>query len=86
MGERPQYIEVSRAIVRRHFDCNPFVLTNHYVAPELGQQLAADGVPAVGEGTVIGAAEKFLQRPVYLGSESSVYDCSRLAVASTAWP
>ncbi|MGE0218811.1 GntR family transcriptional regulator [Mycolicibacterium sp.] len=58
------YIEVSRAVVRRHYQDQPFVLTHHYVSPELGAQLAADGVPAVGEGTVIGAAEKFLKKPV----------------------
>lgn len=58
------YIEASRAVVRRHYNGQPFVLTHHYVAPELGELLAADGVPAVGEGTVIGAAEKFLEKPV----------------------
>jgi DNA-binding GntR family transcriptional regulator len=58
------YIEASRAVVRRHYNGQPFVLTHHYVAPELGELLAADGVPAVGEGTVIGAAEKFLKKPV----------------------
>ncbi len=40
------------------------MLTRHYVDPELGAKLAGDGVPAVGEGTVIAAAEKFLSKPV----------------------
>jgi GntR family transcriptional regulator len=58
------YIEVSKATVRRTYDGVPFVLTRHYVDPELGAKLAGDGVPAVGEGTVIAAAEKFLNKPV----------------------
>ncbi|OKH74833.1 GntR family transcriptional regulator [Mycobacterium sp. SWH-M5] len=65
------YIEVSRAVVRRHYNELPFVLTHHYVAPELGEQLAAEGVPAVGEGTVIGAAEKFLTKPV-MGAQQEI--------------
>ncbi|PQP22773.1 GntR family transcriptional regulator [Rhodococcus opacus] len=58
------YIEVSKATVRRSFEGIPFVLTRHYVEPDLGAKLAADGVPSVGEGTVIGAAEKFLTKPI----------------------
>ena len=58
------YIEVSRATVRRHYEGLPFVLTRHYVEPELGAKLADHGLPAVGEGTVIGAAEKYLAKPV----------------------
>ncbi|AGP61399.1 GntR family transcriptional regulator [Streptomyces rapamycinicus] len=58
------YIEVSRALVRRSFKGVPFVLTRHYVAPELGDTLRAEGIPAKGEGTVIGSAEPFLERPV----------------------
>ena len=58
------YIEVSKATVRRSYDGVPFVLTRHYVDPELGLKLAGDGVPDVGEGTVIAAAEKFLSKPV----------------------
>jgi GntR family transcriptional regulator len=58
------YIEVSKAVVRRHYKGEPFVLTHHHVDPALGAKLAADGVPAVGEGTVIGAAEKYLTKPV----------------------
>ena len=56
------YIEVSRATVRRHYEGLPFVLTRHYVEPELGAKLADHGLPAVGEGTVIGAAEKYLSQ------------------------
>ena len=41
------YIEVSKATVRRSYDGVPFVLTRHYVDPELGAKLAGDGVPAV---------------------------------------
>ena len=40
------------------------MLTRHYVEPELGAKLADHGLPAVGEGTVIGAAEKYLTKPV----------------------
>lgn len=58
------YIEVSRAIVRRRFEQQPFALTYHYLAPELGSQLSAIGAPALGEGTVIGAAGKFLTKPI----------------------
>jgi DNA-binding GntR family transcriptional regulator len=58
------YIEVSKAVVRRHYNGQPFVLTHHHVDPELGARLAAEGVPAVGAGTVIGAAEKYLAKPV----------------------
>nr|WP_206025202.1 GntR family transcriptional regulator [Rhodococcus sp. 14C212] len=58
------YIEVSKATVRRSYEGFPFVLTRHYVEPELGAKLAADGVPSVGEGTVIGAAEKLLTKPI----------------------
>ncbi|QIX48183.1 GntR family transcriptional regulator [Rhodococcus sp. DMU1] len=58
------YIEVSKATVRRSYEGLPFVLTRHYVEPELGAKLAADGVPSVGEGTVIGAAEKLLTKPI----------------------
>ena len=39
------YIEVSTATVRRSHDGIPFVLTRHYVEPELGAKLAAEGVP-----------------------------------------
>lgn len=52
------------ANVRRHYEGLPFVLTRHYVEPELGAKLADHGLPAVGEGTVIGAAEKYLTKPV----------------------
>jgi DNA-binding GntR family transcriptional regulator len=58
------YIEVSKATVRRSYEGLPFVLTRHYVEPELGAKLAADGIPSVGEGTVIGAAEKLLTKPI----------------------
>jgi DNA-binding GntR family transcriptional regulator len=58
------YIEVSRAIVRRHYEDRPFVLTRHYVDPELGATLREHGIPSRGEGTVIGAAEQFLPRKV----------------------
>jgi DNA-binding GntR family transcriptional regulator len=58
------YIEVSRAIVRRHYQGRPFVLTRHYVDPELGATLREHGIPSRGEGTVIGAAEQFLPRKV----------------------
>ncbi|NHU46658.1 DNA-binding GntR family transcriptional regulator [Rhodococcus sp. SMB37] len=58
------YIEVSKATVRRSFEGIPFVLTRHYVEPDLGAKLAAEGVPSVGEGTVIGAAEKLLTKPI----------------------
>jgi GntR family transcriptional regulator len=58
------YIEVCKATIRRSYKGVPFVLTRHYVSPELGEKLAGDGVPAMGEGTVIAAAEKFLRKPV----------------------
>lgn len=54
------YVEVSKAIVRRFYEGLPFVVTRHYVAPELGAVLAENGIPSVGDGTVIGAAERFL--------------------------
>lgn len=54
------YIEVSEAVVRRFFHEEPFVLTHHYVAPKLGKQLRAHGIPSRGEGTVIGEAEELL--------------------------
>ncbi|WP_184728240.1 GntR family transcriptional regulator [Saccharopolyspora phatthalungensis] len=58
------YIEVSRAVVRRSFKGVPFVLTRHYVDPELGERLKAHGIPSRGPGTVIGLAEPFLPRAV----------------------
>jgi GntR family transcriptional regulator len=58
------YVEVSRAIVRRKFKGVPFVLTNHYVSPILGDKLRENNIPSGGEGTVIAAAEPFLPRPV----------------------
>lgn len=58
------YVEVARATVRRHYDGSPFVLTNHYTAPELGRKLRERDIPGRGEGTVIGAAEPLLERPV----------------------
>ncbi|WP_189316590.1 GntR family transcriptional regulator [Streptomyces brasiliensis] len=58
------YIEVSRALVRRFAKKKPFVLTRHYVSPELGDILRKAGIPSRGEGTVIGSAEPFLERPV----------------------
>jgi DNA-binding GntR family transcriptional regulator len=54
------YIEVSRATVRRLYKGVPFVITRHYVAPDLGEILRAHDIPSRGEGTVIGAAEQFL--------------------------
>lgn len=58
------YIEVSRATVRRSYTGVPFVLTRHYVEPWLGEKLAALADSSPGEGTVIGAAERFLSRPI----------------------
>jgi GntR family transcriptional regulator len=58
------YIEVSRATVRRHYNRVPFVLTRHYVDPELGEKLRANGIPSRGPGTVIGEAEALLERRV----------------------
>jgi GntR family transcriptional regulator len=58
------YIEVARALVRRHFEGRPFVLTQHYVDPELGKKLRAIGIPSRGEGTVIGAAEPLLEHRI----------------------
>ena len=58
------YIEVSRAVVRRWFGGAPFVLTRHYVAPALGKLLRKEKIPSRGEGTVIGAAEKYLPAKV----------------------
>lgn len=58
------YIEVSKAILRRSYDGVPFVLTRHYVSPDLGQKLAAAGIPSRGEGTVIGEAESLLPRRI----------------------
>lgn len=58
------YIKVSKATVLRLYKNLPFVLTRHYVDPELGATLAAQGIPSTGEGTVIGAAEKFLSKPI----------------------
>lgn len=58
------YIEVSRAIVRRSYNGVPFVVTRHYVEPTLGAKLAELGDKSPGEGTVIGAAERFLDKPI----------------------
>ncbi|MGW6456485.1 GntR family transcriptional regulator [Streptomyces sp. NPDC055078] len=58
------YIEVSMALVRRFIKGVPFVVTRHYVAPDLGETLRGNGIPARGEGTVIGSAEPFLKHPV----------------------
>lgn len=58
------YIEVSKAVVLRFFEDKPFVLTHHYVAPELGEQLRANDIPSRGEGTVIGEAELLLRLSV----------------------
>lgn len=58
------YIEVSRAVVRREFSGVPFVVTRHYVDPELGAKLSANGIPSRGPGTVIGEAEPLLPRRV----------------------
>ncbi len=59
------YIEVARAVVRRLYERRPFVLTRHYVEPELGRKLRAAGIPSSGsDGTVIGEAEAHLSRRV----------------------
>src|SRR6185312_14023553 len=58
------YIEVSRATVRRSYNGVPFVVTRHYVEPTLGAKLAELGDKSPGEGTVIGAAERFLDKPI----------------------
>lgn len=58
------YVEVSRAVVRRFYEELPFVVTRHYVAPELGKVLAENGIPSVGDGTVIGAAEPHLDAKI----------------------
>lgn len=65
------YIEVSKATVKRLYQGKAFVLTQHYVDPELGAKLAAEGVPSVGDGTVIGAAEKYLSSPV-MGAQQEI--------------
>jgi GntR family transcriptional regulator len=58
------YIEVGHARIRRWYQGNPFVVTDHWVAPELAEKLANAGVPASADGTVIGEAEQFLPRKV----------------------
>lgn len=58
------YIEVGRAVVRRWFSGEPFVLTRHYTSPELGKTLRSHGIPSRGDGTVIGSAEQFLPNKV----------------------
>jgi DNA-binding GntR family transcriptional regulator len=75
------YVEVSRATVRRKFEAVPFVLTDHYVAPALGETLREHGIPSGGEGTVIGAAEPFLPRPV-AGAQQDI--TATIAPAATA--
>jgi DNA-binding GntR family transcriptional regulator len=59
-----EYIEVSCAVVRRIFSNVPFVVTRHYVHPDLGRQLRAQGIPSRGPATVIGEAEALLQRRI----------------------
>jgi len=80
------YIEVSRAVVRRWFAGEPFVLTRHYVSPTLGKLLRKEGIPSRGEGTVIGAAQP-------RAGDSRVSDprvalrqiCAMMARSADAW-
>ncbi|OZI76423.1 GntR family transcriptional regulator [Bordetella genomosp. 2] len=58
------YVEVATAQVRRLFNGQPFVYTRHHVSPALGRILKEQDIPSNGPGTVIGAAEAYLQRPV----------------------
>lgn len=58
------YIEVGHARIRRWYNSEPFVVTDHWVSPELAAHLAADGVPTRADGTVIAEAERFLPRKV----------------------
>lgn len=58
------YIEVGHARIRRWFNGEPFVVTDHWVSPELAAQLADAGVPTRADGTVIAEAEKYLSRKV----------------------
>lgn len=58
------YIEVGHARIRRWYQGAPFVVTDHWVSPELAEKLRAGGVPTSADGTVIGEAEQFLERKV----------------------
>lgn len=58
------YIEVGHARIRRWYQGQPFVVTDHWVAPALSKKLAEAGVPTTLDGTVIGEAEQFLPRKV----------------------
>jgi GntR family transcriptional regulator len=58
------YIEVGHARIRRWYQGRPFVVTDHWVSPELSEKLQAAGVPTSSDGTVIGEAEQFLDRKV----------------------
>ncbi|WP_375000954.1 GntR family transcriptional regulator [Aeromicrobium sp. CTD01-1L150] len=58
------YIEVGHARIRRWYEGEPFVVTDHWVAPSLAKTLAEARVPTRADGTVIGEAEQFLSSKI----------------------
>ncbi len=55
---------VAMAVVRRHHQGVPFVVTRHFVGPELGEQAVEAGIPSDGETTVIGRLETLIGTPI----------------------
>lgn len=62
--------EVATLLVRRLYEGSPFVVTRIYLAPEVGEQMRAEGWPAETDSTVIGTLDKFIPRPVAGVSQS----------------
>lgn len=71
VGEHPDAAErldiegdVAMAVVRRHHQDVAFVVTRHFVAPELGARAIEAGIPSDGETTVIGRLEGLIGTPI----------------------
>ncbi|HEU5349538.1 MAG TPA: GntR family transcriptional regulator [Ktedonobacterales bacterium] len=63
--------EVAVLVVRRLYEAVPFVLTQIYLPPDVGDRIAAAGVLADrGQGTVIGLLEDFISHPIAGASQS----------------
>lgn len=62
--------EIATLLIRRLYEGSPFVVTRVFLPPEAGKRMKEEGLPAKGDGTVVGALERFIPRPVAGASQS----------------
>jgi GntR family transcriptional regulator len=56
--------EVAELTVLRSYEGSPLFVSHIRLPPEIGRRMRTDGLPLDGPGTVIGAVERYISRPI----------------------